>query len=71
MGQSNRTPGVAPRGVALQTFLDAETRAMLYAQGDRVAAMIDPPEHVVPAPLPFRGSGGPAPAFRLIDLLCG
>ncbi|MDB5321537.1 MAG: hypothetical protein JWN40_3168 [Phycisphaerales bacterium] len=71
MGQSNCAPGVAPRGVALHTFLDAETRAMLYAQGGQVAAMIDPPEHVVPVPLPFRGAGCRATAFRLMDLLCG
>jgi hypothetical protein len=71
MGQSNRGPGtMMPRAADSQSYLDAESRALLGAPGTFIPAMIDPPEHVPPAPLPVHGSGA-GTSFRLIDLLCG
>jgi hypothetical protein len=72
MGQSNRGPGMTvPRAADSQSYLDAESRALLLgAPGMLIPAMIDPPEHVLPAPLPIRVTGA-GTSFRLIDLLCG
>ena len=72
MGQSNRAPGTTvPRAADSQSFLDAESRALLLGgPGIFIPAMIDPPGHVPPAPLPIRASGA-GTSFRLIDLLCG
>jgi len=71
MGQCNRAPGTTvPRAANSQSFLDAESRALLGAPGTFIPAMIDPPEHVIPAPLPIRASGA-GTSFRLLDLLCG
>ena len=72
MGQSNRAPGtMMPRAADSQSYLDAETRALLLgAPGTFIPAMIDPPEQVLPAPLLVHGSGA-GTSFRLIDLLCG
>ena len=72
MGQSNHAPGtMMPRAADSQSYLDAESRALLLgAPGRFIPAMIDPPEHVLAAPLPIRASGA-GTSFRLIDLLCG
>jgi len=70
MGQSNRAPGLAPRALNSQSFLDAESRALLSAPGTLIPSMIDPPEHIIPAPLTMSRSSTAGMSFRFTDLLC-
>jgi hypothetical protein len=71
MGHSTTTRlDVTGRGVAGISFMDPESMAVLLAPDARgLAAMIDPPDRIVPAPLPLRPTIG-ASDSPFPSLLC-